>query len=99
MIESKKVDDIIQFLNELLPFSSAFHQIIKMISNAITMPISQVTCERSFSKLKIIKNYLRNSMVDELLIDLTVLSIEREIDINYKQVIDVFSSLHKNSRI
>jgi hypothetical protein len=38
-------------------------------------------------------------MVDELLIDLTVLSIEREIDINYKQVIDVFSSLHKNSRI
>jgi hypothetical protein len=91
MIESKTVDDIIQFLNELLSFSSAFLQTIEMISNAITMPISQVTCERSFSKLKIIKNYLRNSMTDERLSDLTFLSIEREIN--------VFSSLHKNSRI
>ena len=99
MIKSKTINDIIQFLNELLPFLSAFPQTIKMISNAITMPISQVTCERSFSKLKIIKNYLRNSMTDERLSDLTILSIEREIDINYEQVIDVFSSLHKNSRI
>jgi hypothetical protein len=69
MIESKTVDDIIQFLNELLSFSSAFLQTIEMISNAITMPISQVTCERSFSKLKIIKNYLRNSMTGERLSD------------------------------
>jgi len=38
------------------------------------MPVCQVTCERSFSKMKIIKNYLRNSMSDKRLSDLTILA-------------------------
>ena len=70
-----------------------------MIKNAITMPISQVTGERSFSKMKIIKNYLRNSMSDKRLSDLTVLAVERDFDIDYERVIDKFSNNHKNSRI
>ena len=99
MVQSKKIADVVQFLNELLPFSDAFPQTIRMIKNSITMPISQVTCERSFSKTKIIKNYLRNSMSDKRLSDLTVLAIERDFDTNYERVIDAFSVNHKNSRI
>jgi hypothetical protein len=38
-------------------------------------------------------------MTDERLSNLTVLSTERELDINYEKVIDVFSSLRKHSRI
>ncbi|CAF4263527.1 unnamed protein product [Rotaria sp. Silwood2] len=57
-----------------------------MIKNAVTMPISQVTRERAFSKMKIIKNYLRNSMTDKRLSDLTVLAIERDFDINFERV-------------
>ena len=38
-------------------------------------------------------------MSDERLSNLTILFVEHEIDINYEQVIDVFSSLHKNNRI
>ena len=78
MVQSKTIADVVQFLNELIPFSDAFPQTIRMIKNSITMPISQVTCERSFSKMKIIKNYLRNSMSDKHLSDLTVLAIERD---------------------
>ncbi len=70
-----------------------------MIKNAITRPISQVTCERSFSKMKITKNYLRNSMTDKRLSDLTVLAVVRDFDINYEQVIDKFASNRKNCRI
>ena len=99
MLESKKINDVIQFFNELIPMSDAFPQTLKMITNAITMPISQVTCERSFSKMKIIKNYLRNSMSHERLSDLTVIAVERDFDINYERVIDKFSSNHKNCRI
>ncbi len=62
MLQSKTINDVIEFLNELLPLSNAFPQTLRMIKDAITMPASQVTCERSFSKMKIIKNYLRNSM-------------------------------------
>ena len=76
--------------------SDAFPQTLEMITNAITMPISQATCERSFSKIKIIKNYLRNSMSRERLSDLTVMTVERDFDINYERVIDKFSSNHKN---
>ena len=99
MVQSTTIADVVQFLNELIPFSDAFPQTIRMIENSITMPISQVTCERSFSKMKIIKNYLRNSMSDKRLSDLTVLAIERDFDINYERVIDAFSVNHKNSRI
>jgi len=99
MLQSKTINDVIEFLNELLPLANAFPQTLRMIKNAITMPISQVTCERSFSKMKIIKNYLRNSMTDKRLSDLTVLAIERDFDINYERVIDQFASNHKNCRI
>ena len=96
MFESKKINDVIQCFNDLIPMSDAFPQTSKMITNAITMPISQVTCERSFSKIKMIKNYLRNSMSHECLSDLTLMAVERDFDINYEQVIDKFSSNHKN---
>ncbi|CAF3940858.1 unnamed protein product, partial [Rotaria sp. Silwood1] len=99
MFKTKKIDDVIQFLKELIPYSTAFPQTILMVKNAMTMPVSQVTCERSFSKMKIIKNYLRNSMSDARLSDLTVLAIERDIFIDYEQIVDKFARNHKNSRI
>jgi hypothetical protein len=99
MLHSKKIDDVIQFLNELTPLKAAFPQTLRMIKSAVTMPISQVTCERTFSKMKIIKNYLRNSMSDQRLSDLTILSVERDIPVDYEQVVDKFSKSHKSRRI
>jgi hAT family C-terminal dimerisation region len=99
LLESKAINNVMNFLNELIPLSQAFPQTIKMITNALTMPISQVTCERSFSKMKIIKNYLRNSMTDQRLSDLTVLAVERDFEMDFERVIDQFSINHKNSRI
>ena len=99
MLESKKTKDVIQLLNELKLLSDVFPQTLKLIAGAMTMPISQVTCERSFSNMKIIKNYLRNSMTDKRLSDLTVMAIERDFDINYERVIDKFANSNRNCRI
>ena len=101
MLESKKTKDVIQLFNELKPLSDTFPQTLKMIADAMTMfmPISQVTCERSFSNMKIIKNYLRNAMTDKRLSDLTVMAVERDFDINYECVIDKFANSHRNCRI
>ncbi len=99
MIQNKSISNVIEFLNELLPLAGAFLNTIQMIKSAITMPISQVTCERSFSKMKSTKTYARNSMNDDRLSDLTVLAIERSFEIDFEQVIDVFATNHKNSRI
>jgi hypothetical protein len=99
MLQSKATNEVIEFLNELVPLSNAFPQTLRMIKNVITKPISTVTCEKSFSNMKIIKNYLQNSMTDKLLSDLTVLVVERDFDIHYEQVIEKFASNHKNCRI
>lgn len=66
----------------------------------LTIPVSVATNERAFSKLKIIKNYLRSTMGQERLSGLGILSIEREIaqSIDYCQIINSFLA-QKNRRI
>ncbi|XP_054267047.1 52 kDa repressor of the inhibitor of the protein kinase-like [Macrosteles quadrilineatus] len=59
----------------------------------LTMPVSVASCERSFSKLKIIKNYLRSSMCETRLTNLAILSIEydRASKIDFNEVINEFA--------
>ena len=45
----------------------------------LTMSVSVASCERSFSKLKLIKNWLRSTMSQEGLSNLAILSIEKEV--------------------
>ena len=46
-----------------------------------------------------IKTKVRNTMTDGRLNDLCVLAVERDIDVNFEQLIDDFANVHKNSRI
>ena len=59
----------------------------------LTMPVSTASAERSFSKLKIIKNYLRNSMKQERLSAIGILSFEAKLaqKIDYKSLLTDFS--------
>ena len=45
----------------------------------LTMSVSVASCERSFSKIKLIKNWLRLTMSQERLSNLAILSIEKEV--------------------
>ncbi|XP_031121002.1 uncharacterized protein LOC116024254 [Ipomoea triloba] len=45
----------------------------------LTIPITVASAERSFSKLKLLKSYLRSSMLQERLNELALISIENEI--------------------
>ena len=44
----------------------------------LTIPVTVASAERSFSKLKLIKNYLRSTMSQDRLSALSILSIESE---------------------
>ena len=59
----------------------------------LTMPVTVASGERSFSKLKLIKMYLRATMSESQLNYLAKLSIEHEIaaNINYKKIIKTFA--------
>ena len=58
------------------------------------MNFSIASCERSFSKLKLVKTYLRSQMSDACLSGLAVLSIERELaeELNFHDVITDFAT-------
>ncbi len=60
----------------------------------MTMLVTIVSCERSFSKLQILKSYLRSSFGQERLINLSIISIEKYVTkiLNYGDVIDVFAN-------
>jgi hypothetical protein len=55
----------------------------------LTIPVTVAKEERSFSKLKLIKTYLRSTMCQERLSDLAILSIENAIsqELNYGDLI------------
>ena len=58
--------------------SSTFSDVCTAYILLLTLPVTVATCERSFSKLKLVKNYLRSTMSEERLSDLAMLSIENE---------------------
>jgi hypothetical protein len=45
----------------------------------MTMPATIASCKRSFSKLKIVKFYLRSSIGQERLTNMSIISIEKDV--------------------
>ncbi|XP_034056012.1 uncharacterized protein LOC117535596 [Gymnodraco acuticeps] len=67
---------------------------------AVTIPVTVAAGERSFSKLKLIKTYLRSSMAQERLNGLALISINREVSgqISFDDTINEFAA-RKSRRV
>ncbi|XP_036391745.1 uncharacterized protein LOC118782475 [Megalops cyprinoides] len=65
-----------------------------------TLPVTVATTERSFSKLKLIKTYLRTTMMQERLSGLAIISINHVVSskLSYDDVIDDFA-VRKSRRV
>ena len=81
-----------QHLEEIYPNITIALQIF------LTISVSVASAERSFSKLKLIKNYLRNTMKQQRLNNLSIISIEhqRASSISFEEIIKTFAA--KKSR-
>ncbi|XP_063231899.1 zinc finger MYM-type protein 1-like [Bacillus rossius redtenbacheri] len=84
--------------------SDVFPETLKLSKLILTMPATSASAERSFSALKRIKDYLRNSQRQERLSALALLSIEKKLLQKLRRgssfnddVIDIFAT--KNRRI
>ena len=86
-------------LIELKPMQQAFPSNVALMKGTVTYPAVFVECERSFSKMKLIRDYARNSMAVERLRDLNAVDIERDFQIDFKKVLDVFVEKYNDSRI
>ncbi|KAL4096850.1 hypothetical protein QTP88_021732 [Uroleucon formosanum] len=60
----------------------------------LTLPVTAATGERSFSKLKIIKNYLQSTMSQDRLVGLAMISIEKEFvyNMDMEEVVSDFAN-------
>ena len=61
---------------------------------AVTLPVTVASAERSFSKLKLMKTYLRSSMAQERLSGLAIISINAQLaqQLSYDDLVDDFAS-------
>jgi hypothetical protein len=57
---------------------SSFPNLFIALRIVLTLPVSVASGERSFSKLKLIKTYLKTSMTQERFNDLGLLAMEKE---------------------
>ncbi|XP_008186326.1 zinc finger MYM-type protein 1-like [Acyrthosiphon pisum] len=88
----------LEALSVLKYSSECFPNIGIALRILLTIPVTSACAERSFSKLKLIKTYLRNKLSQENISGLSIISIEKDISesLNYDDIINQFAA--KKSR-
>lgn len=71
--KSKSIEEVIQFLKNNLEIIKLIIEVFKLLRIVLTIPVSNSTCERSFSVLRRLKTYLRSSMLAKKLNHISVL--------------------------
>lgn len=93
----KTIRDLSDFFLEN-DLCSVYSDIMTACIIFLTLPVTVASAERSFSKLKLIKNYLRNSTSQERLSHIAVLNIEKKKtqELNIDKIINDFA--HNKAR-
>ncbi|KAL6194958.1 hypothetical protein ACLB2K_036033 [Fragaria x ananassa] len=89
--ETKRAIDVLNYLRKMdgcFPNAYVAYRIL------LTIPVTVASAERSFSKLKLIKTYLRSTMSQKRLNGLAMLSIEKKVvdKLDYANLITTFAS-------
>lgn len=90
-------EDLRSFYSFLLPQERVLPNMVGLLRIALSLPISSASSERSFSTMRRIMDYLRNSTGDARLSNLGVLNIARERleSLNLDDVIDLFAESNR----
>jgi hypothetical protein len=88
--------DSLMFALEILEFvmdADCYINVSIVYRIILTVPVTIASAERSFSKLKLLKNYLRSTISQERLNGLAMCTIERTIldNIDFNTLLDDFA--------
>ena len=103
MEDGKRIRSAADVLKHLCgnEITRSYSKFLSAIVLFLSLPVTVATAERSFSKLKIIKNYLRSTMAQERLNALAVISIEveeaRKLEID--KMIDIFAERKRPDQV
>lgn len=92
-IKEASAADIFNFIYEN-SLQDAYPNISTALKIFLTMPVTVASNERSFSKLKLIKTYLRNGMSQQRLTNLSIICIEKKLasQLCYDDIIKEFAA-------
>lgn len=80
------IAEVAAFFAKLDPSTvSLFNEVAKLIRLALSLPVSVAGSERSFSKLRMLKTWLRSSMSQSRLTHLAIMNVHRE----YLDLVDI----------
>lgn len=90
--KAKDPQDVLNVIMSL-EMSVCFSDVVTAYTIFLTLPVSVASNERSFSKLKLLKTYLRAAMSHDRLSDLGILSIERDrfSEVDKRKVLEMFA--------
>lgn len=99
--EGIKITTLVQLSSFMSPYKDAFPDLCKLLTIAIVLPPTSASCERSFSSMRLIKNYLRSTMTDSRLSSLAVLGIHvsRAKSLDMDKIVSKFAKRHDNRKI
>ncbi|KAE9522303.1 hypothetical protein AGLY_017294 [Aphis glycines] len=85
--------------NDIIPVvdNNIFPNFYKLLQTALTIPISTASCERSFSVMRRIKNWTRNTLTNDRFTNMSILHIERDLshEIESENVLNIFLEKHR----
>lgn len=97
LIQIKKIKTIKQLAIFIIEndFCTTYSEVLSACIIYLTLPVTVAYAERSFSKLKLIKNYLRNTMGQNRLSNIALLNIEKDKcqDLDMDQIINKFADV------
>ena len=90
--KAKDPQDVLNVIMSL-EMSVCFSDVVTAYTIFLTLPVSVASNERSFSKLKLLKTYLRAAMSHDRLSDLGILSIKRDrfSEVDKRKVLEMFA--------
>jgi len=72
-----------------------FPNLYRMVQVANILPISSATSERAFSAMRRINTYLRSTMEQDRFSNLSILNIEKDIEIDSVIILEQFTAINK----
>ena len=99
----QKLSCAFRLLSQYQLCSTAYENLFLTYKCLVTLSVTQCSCQRSFSKLKLVKTRLRSSLTQENLETLMIIAIEKDLALelksNKEKIIDKFAMSSKELMI
>jgi hypothetical protein len=75
----KSISETVEFFRQTGLAEDGFPEVYKLCCLILTIPVFSLSGEHSFSSLKIVKSYVRNTQTEGRLSNLSFISIEKDL--------------------